>query len=44
MTKTRKMKKFLEILDDIFVWTMNIILGAILFGGGAWCVWDIFLK
>ncbi len=38
------MKKFWEILDDIFGWTLNIIMAAILFGGGAWCIWDIFFK
>ena len=38
------MKKFWKILGDIVDWTMILLCGIILFGGGAWCVWDMFLN
>jgi hypothetical protein len=38
------MKRFWEIVNTIFDWIMNIIFTAILFGGGAWCIKDIFFN
>ena len=38
------MKRFLEIANTVFDWFMNLVFTAILFGGGAWCVWQIFFN
>jgi hypothetical protein len=38
------MKKFWTVVNTIIDWIMNLIFTAILFGGGAWCIWEIFIK
>ena len=38
------MKKFWKTLGVIFEWIMNIIFAVILVGGGAWCIWEMFIK
>ena len=38
------MTKFWKAVGVIFEWIMNIIFAVILFGGGAWVIWNIFLK
>jgi hypothetical protein len=38
------MKKFWKVVGVIFEWIMNVIFAAILFGGGAWCIWEMFIK
>jgi len=38
------MAKFWKGVNTVIDWLMNIIFSVILVGGGAWCIWEIFLK
>lgn len=38
------MAKFWKFVNTVLDWFMNLVFTAILFGGGAWCVWQIFFS
>lgn len=38
------MAKFWKAINWALDWLMNLIFAIILFGGGAWCIWNMFIK